>query len=62
MYGNGAVTGIIAVTTHQVQLPIPPDLQVALSAWAVAVAGTAALAAVVLRIATAALLATAAAF
>ena len=56
MYGNGAVTGIIAVTTHQVQLPIPPDLQVALAECTVAVAGTATLASVVLRIATAALL------
>ena len=55
---NGAVIGI--VTTHRAQLPIPPDLQTALTACTVAVAGATALAAVVLRVASTTLLTTAA--
>ena len=53
------MTGIVVVTTHEVQRPILPDLQMALTVWTVAVAGTTALAAVVLRIAAATALATA---
>ena len=56
MYGNGAVIGLIAVTTHRAQLPIPQDLQAALTACTVAVAGTSTLATVVLRFAATTLL------
>ena len=57
MCGNGAVIGMAVI--HRQHKPILPGLQAALTVVSVAVAGTTALATVVLRIAASTTLATA---